>query len=93
MPSACELGFFSTVHFYVMAADDELMSAVIKMQCIYRSRLARKKVSATCEHQVQKWVETTHDDGTVYYFNTETNEAQDLKPADFRVGMILLLKG
>lgn len=40
---------------YVMAADDELMSACIKIQCAYRGKMARRKMTQQAESKGSKF--------------------------------------
>jgi ankyrin repeat protein len=66
---------------YVMAADDETFRAVIKIQCLYRKKVAMGKYNKRKE---QKWVETLDEaSGHYYYYNTATGECVWEKPKDF----------
>ena len=71
---------------YVMAADNELIAAVIKIQCPYRTRLARHRVKSIKDDPTplrsitdingNHWKEQKDSSGTIYYLNDVTGESQ-----------------
>ena len=68
--------------------DDEMMTAVIKIQCIYRSKIARgeitvKKAAVLKEAKETKWYACDDGEGNIYYYSTETGECVWEKPDDF----------
>jgi len=68
---------------YVMAAEDDLMCAVIKMQSSWRARTARREVAAK-EQLRQKWVEVLDEEsGHFYYCEQATGECVWDKPDGF----------
>jgi hypothetical protein len=68
---------------YVMAADDELMAAVIKIQSTWRGKIARGEVVIK-KTNGQKWIEAKDEDsGHVYYWHKDTGECVWEKPKDF----------
>ena len=68
---------------YIMAADDEMTHAVVKIQCMFRGKIARGEVTIKKKKKL-KWVEVKDEEtGGVYYFNNETGECQWDKPADY----------
>jgi hypothetical protein len=72
---------------YVMAADDELMTAAIRIQCAWRSRSARVKTHAQEEVVQHEWVACSDaESGHVYYYNTHTEEVTWEKPGVFHDG-------
>jgi hypothetical protein len=70
---------------YILAADDELMVAVIKVQCLYRMRQARQYAESRRweEMPLSKWYAHEDGEGYVYYYNSWTGEKTYIKPSDF----------
>jgi hypothetical protein len=73
---------------YVMAAEDDLMIAVIKIQSMWRGKIARgevtiKKVKKEVEKTGSIWTACEDDNGHIFYWNSKTNAMQWDKPADF----------
>ena len=65
-----------------------MMTAVIKIQCIYRSKIARgeitvKKAAVLKEAKETKWYACDDGEGNIYYYSTETGECVWEKPDDF----------
>ena len=83
-------------HNYILAADDNFLKIVLKIQCVFRGkqgriRAERKKLGILEEdkpkeperelEEWEKWEETTDPNtGDVYYFHIETNEVAWEKP-------------
>ena len=75
---------------YTMAADNELMTAVIKIQCAYRARLARHRMHAVKEDPNAlnriidingiAWQKEQDTSGATYYQNEESGESQWEEP-------------
>jgi hypothetical protein len=71
---------------YITSADDETMSAVIRIQCLWRTNRARSNFSVRRKRQ-NRWVETVDEgSGKSYYYNTETHGVQWEKPIEFLAG-------
>ena len=73
---------------YVMAADDEMMTAVIKIQCLYRAKVARgeivvKKAAVLEKAKETKWYACDDGEGNIYYYNTISGDCVWEKPEDF----------
>ena len=68
-------------------SDDELMSAVIKIQCAWRRRTASRSVLALRQRAASvsggSWVECDDGEGHTYYYNTATEECVWEKPEGF----------
>jgi hypothetical protein len=62
-----------------------MMTAVIKIQCVYRFKVAREKCSGKRLEKAKetKWYSCDDGEGNVYYYCTETGECVWDKPADF----------
>ena len=83
-------------HNYILAADDNFLKIVLKIQCVFRGkqgriRAERKKLGILEEdkpkeperelEEWEKWEETTDPNtGDVYYYHIETNEVAWEKP-------------
>lgn len=63
---------------YVMAADDEMMMAVVKIQCMFRGKIARGDIKIK---KKSDW-EPVEDEGTgkTYYYNKKTSEVTWVRP-------------
>ncbi len=61
------------------------MTAVIKIQCVYRSKVAREKCSGKRLEKAKetRWYSCDDGEGNVCYYSTETGEFVWDKPADF----------
>jgi hypothetical protein len=71
---------------YLAAADDETMSAVLRIQCLWRAKRAKSNFRSQRKRQ-NLWVETMDEDsGKCYYYNTDTHDVQWEKPAEFLAG-------
>ena len=64
---------------YVMAADNELIRHVLKIQCVYRSkkargvlRIKRGEKAAADDDSGEVWIKVEQADGKAYYFHRET---------------------
>jgi hypothetical protein len=71
-----------------MFLDDEMMTAVIKIQCLYRTKIARgdivvKKAAVLKAAKETKWYACDDGEGNIYYYNTDTEECVWWKPDDF----------
>jgi hypothetical protein len=62
-----------------------MMTAVIKIQCVYRSKVARDKCSGKRSEKAKetRWYSCDDGEGNVNYYCTETGECVSEKPADF----------
>jgi hypothetical protein len=71
---------------YVMAADDEMMHAVVIIQCAWRKRSGRKIVKARKAAKDaganQVWYQHTDEAGALYYYNSQTGECQWDRPKE-----------
>ncbi len=61
---------------YKMAADDELMNAVIKIQCMFRAKKGREHMAEVIDAQLGGTWEVFTDEasGDLYYYNHITGE-------------------
>ena len=66
---------------YVLAAENELIRHVLKIQCVYRSkkargllRIKRGEAAAASDQGEDPWIKVTPANGTPYYFHRETKE-------------------
>jgi hypothetical protein len=62
-----------------------MMTAVIKIQGKYRSKIARGKVHGRRLEKAKetKWYACDDGEGNVYYYSTDTGECMWEKPSDF----------
>jgi hypothetical protein len=71
---------------YVMAADDEMMHAVVVIQCAWRKRSGRKIVKARKAAKDAGaslvWYQHTDEAGAIYYYNSQTGECQWDRPKE-----------
>jgi hypothetical protein len=67
---------------YVMAVDDDLMVAVLKIQCLYRSKAAHREAEKR-RLAMPKWYAYDDGEGHIYYFNSRTGVKTYIKPEDY----------
>ncbi len=59
---------------YVMAADDELMTAVVRIQSAFRARMARLSTKDLAALKNVVWYMMDDGEGNTYYYNSTTGE-------------------